>query len=452
MTNVDIGEIVGANYGKFWNFKGRYRVIKGGRGSKKSTTEANWAIYHLLKHPYANMLCVRQRANTLKDSCWAELKKACARMGVSHLFNFTKVPLEATIKHTGQKILFRGFDNPDSITSITVSHGCLCWVWIEEAYEIDFEEDFDKLDGCIRGSDIAKFGLFPQITFTFNPWKETWIKGRFFDVQRDNILAMTRNWYHNEFLSEADRQWFRDMKENNPETYKIAGEGEWGIPGDSYFSEFRERIHKIEPFEIPKDWRRYVSFDYGLDMFACYFIAVDNYMNYYVYKEIYEPGLIVSEAVNALKSVMNEQIYSFIAPPDMWNRRQETGKSIAEIFSEYDIPLVKASNNRIQGWYNLKEALKVYTDEQGIETAQLKIFKNCTNLLRTLPQVQHDEKEPNDIAKEPHELTHAPDALRYFIAGRPSRNIEKKKEVKYNFEAERPADINRYTCEKDIVV
>lgn len=80
---------------------------------------------------------------------------------------------------------------------------------------------------------------------------------------------------------------------------------------------------------------------------------------------------------------------------------------------------MKASNDRVQGWYGLKEWLKPYVGEQGEMTAHLKIFKNCVNLIRTLPALQFDEKRPNDAAKKPHELTHAPDAIRYFVAGRP---------------------------------
>jgi phage terminase large subunit len=119
----------------------------------------------------------------------------------------------------------------------------------------------------------------------------------------------------------------------------------------------------------------------------------------------------------------NENVKISYAPPDLWNRRQDTGKSAADIFAENGINLVKSNNDRVLGWYNLKEWLKVITalDEQTgqeIKTARLKIFKNCVNLIRTLPLLQHDEKDPNDVANEPHELTHAPDAIRYFCSMR----------------------------------
>ena len=85
-----------------------------------------------------------------------------------------------------------------------------------------------------------------------------------------------------------------------------------------------------------------------------------------------------------------------------------------KVFAENNQYLTKSDNNRVQGWLAVHEWLKLYTDEQGQLNSKLKIFSNCTNLIRTLPAVIHDEKNPNDVATEPHELTHMPDALRGF--------------------------------------
>lgn len=439
MIKKSVGQIVGKNYSEFWHFKGRYRVVKGGRASKKSTTTALWLIYNIRKNPKANALCLRRTYRSLADSCYAELKKAAYRLGVEKEFDFKITPLEITRKSTGQKILFRGFDKPDSITSITTASGCLCWVWIEEAYEIENEEDFNKLDGSIRGREIEQFGVFPQITLTMNPWSEMWIKDRFFDRDSPDILAITRNYYHNEFLSGADYKRFADIKRDYPERYKVEGLGMWGLPGGRYFNEWREDIHVCDYFDIPERWRRYVAFDYGLDMFACYFIALSERGQAYIYREIYESDLIVSDAVARLKNctLKSENIYSYIAPPDMWNRRQETGKSIADIFGENGIYLERASNDRVQSWLNMKEWLNVYKDEQNIETSKLKIFRNCRNLIRCIPQLAADEKHPNDVAKEPHEITHAPDAIRYFIASQPIPERALRQDKTFNFEFER---------------
>lgn len=425
---IDLRQVVGKGYGTFWNFKGRYRCCKGSRASKKSKTMALWVIAKMMEYPEANTLVVRQVYGTLKDSCYTELKWAINRLGVKKKWKCKESPLEMEYKPTGQKIYFRGLDDPLKLTSITVEHGFLCWVWIEEAYQIVNEKDFDTLNESIRGALPEESGLFKQVTMTFNPWSRThWMKRRFFDCPPDaDILAMTTNYMCNEWLDDADRKVFEKMKEDNPERYKVAGLGDWGIDGLVVFPEFSESDHVIQPFTIPKEWRIYRTLDYGMDMLACYWIAVDTAGNAYVYRELYEgrdngkgkdgAGHIISDAAARILELTpeGEDVYLTLAPPDLWNRRQETGKSVADIFFEHGIILTKTSNSRLDGWAAVHEWLKVQKDEFGRMRPKLQIFKTCINLIRCLPELQYDEKKVNDAATEPHEITHAPDALRGF--------------------------------------
>jgi phage terminase large subunit len=181
--------------------------------------------------------------------------------------------------------------------------------------------------------------------------------------------------------------------------------------------------------------------DYGLDMLAAYFVATDTHHNAYVYREVYQSGLIISEAAKTIResTLPGESIRLYYAPPDLWNKRQDTGKSASEIFSENRIHLYKASNERVQGWLNVKEWLKpvqLINEQNGEQfwTSRLKFFPECRNLIRCLGEIQHDEKKPNDVATEPHELTHGPDALRYFLAGRPARAYEQALPQDFCFE------------------
>ena len=166
--NVDIPELVGGGYGKFWRSKNFYRAVKGSRGSKKSKTTALNFIIRLLKYPWANLLVVRRYSNTNKQSTYTDFKWACNRLKVAHLFKFNESLPEITIKKTGQKILFRGLDDELKITSITVDVGILCWAWFEEAYQIETEDKFSTVVESIRGSIDAP-DFFKQITVTFNP-------------------------------------------------------------------------------------------------------------------------------------------------------------------------------------------------------------------------------------------------------------------------------------------
>ena len=156
--------------------------------------------------------------------------------------------------------------------------------------------------------------------------------------------------------------------------------------------------------------------DYGLDMLAGYWIALDWAGRAYVYRELYESGLIMSEAARRIREATNEEIYAWPRPT--------SGTPGRTPGAAWRTPLSTASrwcgrkNNRVQGWLNLREWLPT-VDETGAPSARLRVFRNCVNLIKSLPALQHDPQNPEDAATEPHQYTHAPDALRYFVAGRP---------------------------------
>ena len=269
MTNSKINKVylpdcVGKGYKKFWNWKGRYRVCKGSRASKKSKTTALWSIVNLMKYPEANLLVVRKTFRTLKDSCFTELKWAINRLGVADFWDIKESPLEMTYKPTGQKIYFRGLDDPLKVTSITVQHGYLCWMWIEEAYEIGNEADFNMLDESIRGALPPESKLFKQITLTFNPWNEHhWLKKRFFDSPDDETLAMTTNYTCNEWLDEADLKMFETMKKNNPRRYQVAGLGDWGIVDGLVYENWEEKAFSLDEIRGLPGVRSAFGLDFG---------------------------------------------------------------------------------------------------------------------------------------------------------------------------------------------
>ncbi|MBR0081558.1 MAG: hypothetical protein IJP98_02325 [Clostridia bacterium] len=197
------------------------------------------------------------------------------------------------------------------------------------------------------------------------------------------------------------------------------------VVGGVFFEEVRAHIHLVD--YLPQGvCRRYISLDYGLDKLAAYWHRVDDQGFDIVYREIAKSGLIASEAAAAIKAANGtEEIDAIYAPPDLWNLDRHTGRSTAEIFSDCGLPMTQTSNDRVQGWLDLKEWLSpieerdVQTGETRL-TARMRFLRNaCPYLWRCLLSIQKDEREPNDCAKYPHELTHGPDALRAFAAGRP---------------------------------
>lgn len=328
-------------------------------------------------------------------------------------------------------------------------------IFIEEATQFT-ELQFTTLTESNRSSGMMAIQFSPRMYFTCNPGGvgHTWVKRLFIDrdyrnkEKAENYEFIQSLVYDNDYLMINNPEYVENL-ENLPEQRRKAMlYGDWDAFEGQYFDEFRRDIHIIDPFVIPEHWRRYVTLDYGLDMLAAYWIALSPENVAYVYKERYQSNLIISEAAKAILETNNgEKIYQWLAPPDLWNRRQDTGKSAAQLFLENGINLIPSKNDRVQGWYCLKEWLKPVDsrDEQTgepIKTAAMKITKNCVNLIRTLPQLQHDEKNPNDVANEPHELTHAPDALRGFAItyARPATIPEKPR--KYNFDFEKPKPDN----------
>lgn len=279
-----------------------------------------------------------------------------------------------------------------------------------------------------------------------------WVKERFIDIGAPNVIhtckletgeTTTRIFIpslvqDNKFMLTYDPDYIKRLDALPEKERRTLKYGDWDIFDGQFFTEFKRDIHVIEPFEIPKDWYIYFVMDYGLDKLAGYWIAVDYNNNAYVFREVYESNLLVSQARDKIKEMTNEQIYLYLAPPDLWNRHKETGKSTADIFEEEDITLYKTNNDRIQGWLQMKEWLKPYKDEQGCMTARLKIFNTCKNLIRCLPQVQHDEKRVGDIANEPHELTHSVDAIRGFCVYWTQEPIfmPKKQELPFELQTE----------------
>lgn len=292
-NRIKLKEVVGGGYRDFWNFKGRYRVVKGSRASKKSKTTALWFVANLIKYPQSNLLVVRKTFSSLANSCFTELKWAINRLGVTSFFKTTQSPLQIEYLPTGQKIYFRGLDDPLKVTSITVEVGHLCWLWIEEAYEIGNENDFNVLDESIRGE--VPEGLFKQITITFNPWNDKhWLKRRFFDAEDSEILAITTNYLLNEYLDEADLKVFESMKINNPKRYKVAGLGEWGVVEGVVFENWREDNFNIEQLKNDRNIQAVFGLDFGYTndptAFFCGLVDKES-KKLYVFDEFYETKL-----------------------------------------------------------------------------------------------------------------------------------------------------------------
>ena len=394
---VSLPDVVGKGYKSFWNFQGRYRVVKGSRRSKKSKTAALWFIWGIMKYPGSNLLVVRKTYRTLKDSCFTELKWAINRLGVNNWWDIKESPLEMTYRPTGQKIYFRGLDDPLKITSIAVEVGVLSWMWIEEAYEITKEEDFDTLAESMLGD--CPEGLFKQITLTFNPWNEkTWIKKRFFDVDDpENILALTTTYQCNEWLSPADKEYFEEMRKRNPRRFSVAGLGEWGIVDGLIYENFQEQAFTLEQVNNCKSAFG-LDFGYTNDPSAFFvgFLDLDG-KKLYVYDEFYEKGLSNKKIAETITSMgyRKERITADSAEP----------KSIDEL---------NTLGLRVTGAKKGKDS--ILNGIQWIQDLEIIVHPRCVNFLTEISNYIWDtDKFGNKLNKPIDDFNHLMDAMRYAL-------------------------------------
>ena len=398
MSTIYLPKIIGRGYKDFWNCKKRYRVVKGSRASKKSKTTALWYIYNLMKYPNSNLLVVRKTYRTLKDSCYTELKWAIHRLGVDHLFNCTQSPLEITYTPTGQKIYFRGLDDPLKVTSITVDVGSLCWMWIEEAYDITSEDDFNMLDESIRGS--VDGNLFKQITLTFNPWNDRhWLKRRFFDKEQEDVFAITTNYMCNEWLDESDLKVFETMKTNNPRRYQVAGLGNWGVVEGLVYENWKEQEFNFN--EVKKNTTAVFGLDFGYtndpSAFFCGLLDVGN-KKLYVFDEMYEKAMSNKDIYNKISSMgfSKEFIVADCAEP----------KSIDEL-KYYGL-------RRIQGAKKGRDS--VNNGIQWIQELEIIIHPRCVNFLTEISNYQWaTDKFGGKVNTPVDDFNHLMDAMRYAL-------------------------------------
>ena len=400
-NKIHLPDVVGKGYKDFWEFKGRYRVVKGSRASKKSKTTALNLIVLMMKYPAANTLVVRKVFGTLKDSCYTELKWAIKRLGVSNYWKCRESPLEMIYIPTGQKIYFRGLDDSQKISSITVEVGALCFLWIEEAYEISSESDFDMIDEAVRGS--VEPPLYKQITITFNPWNERhWLKKRFFDpLSNPEILAKTTNYLCNEFLDSADKKMFEMMKRSNPRRYKVAGLGDWGIAEGLIYENWEEKSFDLDNVKKILGIKSVFGLDFGYtnDPTALFAGMLDNGAKVlYVFDELYEKALTNKKIFGRVqaKGFAKERIRADSAEP----------KSIDEL--------------RELGLQNIRAARKgrdsVNNGIQFIQGLKIIVHPRCVNFITEMSNYTWDRNAFGEKLNIPiDDFNHLMDAMRYAV-------------------------------------
>lgn len=401
---------------EFLRAGGRYVAYGGARGGGKSWALRRKCVILALGFPGIRILLLRRTLQELRENHTLPLR---AELGRWVRYSAEQ---KAFIFPGGSRLKLGYCDDDSDVTQYQGQEYDV--IAMDEGTQFT-EYQFECLKACLRG---GRPGYPKRFYITCNPGGvgHAWVKRLFIDRQYrpgENPAEYTfipARVTDNAYLMRTNPDYLRQLESLPEEMKKAWLYGEWDAFAGQFFPEFSRELHVCRPFPLPADWERYYVNDYGLDMLAGLWIAVSPQGRAVVYREIYRSGLVASEAARAVlaSEEAGEPIALRLAPPDLWGRSRDSGLSVVELFAREGVRFCRADNNRVPGWMALREWLKPVTGPDGGKTARMRIFANCVNLIRTLPLLRFDRKNPNDCANEPHELTHAPDALRYFAGMR----------------------------------
>ena len=407
VITIDLGAPNSEPQWKFFLSRVRYTCYGGARGGGKSWSVIRKAVLMALYYAEIQILIVRREYDQLENPIIQPMLKLLN----PEIYTYNKTEHLLTFIN-GSKIKFSNM--PDYNAAVEGKFQGNNWdiLFIDEATQFT-ESEFRGLDAIVRGDN----GFPKRVYLTCNPGGvgHFWVKRLFVDrdfradEDPDDYVFIQATVKDNKNIDKK----YLSVLNNLPEDVRRAHrDGDWNALSGVYFSEFTDGLHTCKPFPIKPNWKKYRSMDYGLDMHFCIWAAVDETGRCYVYRQFAQPDQIVSDAARMQIKLTrpDENINYTIAPPDLWARNRENGKSQANTFMECGLSLYKADNNRKQGWYALKEMLKIREDGKP----GLIVFNTCSSLIESMKCIQHDKTNPNDVAKQPHEITHGPDALRYF--------------------------------------
>lgn len=420
----------------FYRSRALYTAYGGAKGGGKTHAVRTKAIGGALLNPGIRILIMRCTYPELEENHIRPIVKILppevgSYNGSTHLLSF----------QNGSTIRFGHWNGEMSEQEYNGQE--YDWIFIDEATQFS-ERAFNFLGGCLRGVNN-----FPKRMYlTCNPGGigHNWVKRLFIDrIYKTNsenpeenenpedycfIFATVED---NEPLLKSSPGYLKALANMPEDLRKAYRYGDWNAIGGNYFKEFSMKTHGFNDFKIPKHWLLYRSFDYGLDMLALGFFAVDEDGRSWCFREFCRKGLIVSQAAEEIlsHSLPDEDYIFTCAPPDMWSRLKDSGRTMADIFMQNGVNIIKCDNSRVQGHLLLKDMLRpiplrdkfvrgLFPEGEAPDSLPgLMFFNSLKQVPENLMNIQSDKLDPNDCAKEPHGLTHTVDMLRYYAMSRP---------------------------------
>ena len=409
---LTLGETPNPRQLEFFRSRAPHTAYGGARGGGKSWSMRTKFIMLAERYPDLNLLLLRRTLQELRENHIVPLQKLL--YGVARYKETDKV----FIFPNGSRIKL-GYCDAES-DSLQYQGQEYAVIGMEEATHFT-EQQREDLTLCNRS---PRDDFEARMYYTCNPGGvgHAWVKRLFIDrdyredEHPEDYLFIPARVYDNKVLMTKNPGYIRKLEALPPEKRRAMLDGDWNVFTGQFFKGWREAVHVVEPFRIPDHWLRFRAIDYGFDRLACLWGTSDEHGNLYIYQEWCISDLTISEAVKGILARSTGREFCTYAPIDLTSKTHDTGVSRAETFATCGLPLTIVKNSRIDGWNNMAEWLKLPEDGSP---PRLRIFANCRELIDCVPKLQHDKNKVEDCATEPHNVTHAPDALRYMLDGRP---------------------------------
>ncbi|NLI54107.1 MAG: hypothetical protein GX417_07245 [Clostridiales bacterium] len=409
---------------EFFASKARHTAYGGARGGGKSWAMRRKFVLLALKYPDLQLLLLRRTLSELTENHVRSL-----RTELSGFVNYNQTQRVFTFPN-GSRIKLGYCDNEQDVYRYQGQEYDV--IGMEEATQFT-ESQMQFITTCNRS---VRTDFSPRMYYTCNPGGvgHGWVKRLFIDrryrssERAEDYVFIPARVTDNPVLM-RDKSYLITL-ENLPEPLRRAHlDGDWDVLAGQYFGEFSRSRHVVEPFQIPKSWRKFRAMDWGYnDPCAVLWFAVAPGGRVYAYREYYERRVLSSETARRIRQLTGDEAMAYTAAsPDAWQCRgmnasgDLSGMSIAEVFAHGGVPLIRADNARIPGWQRVRE----YLAEADDGLPKLLIFRTCENLIRTLPALTFDERFVEDVGGNCED--HAPEALRYGLMSRPAAASEPKK-------------------------
>lgn len=387
--------------------------LGGGRGSLKSSSASIMLIMKLMRTKDLHAVIFRKTGNTLKDSVYEQIKWAIDMLGVSQYFTYKVSPLEIIYKPTGQKIFFRGLDEPEKIKGMKVAKGYFGIVWFEELQQYHGIEEIRKAyQSLMRGTDEPI-----QVICTYNPPKEitNWVNKDELIRRDDRIVHKStyldlsnKQWLGENFIKEAE-----ELKKVNELAYNNEYMGIATGSGGKIFN------NVIEQEFTEEDMQQFVNVKYGLDWgyttdpLSFVKVHYDKTRGIlYIFDEIYKTHLLNRDSMPLIKEKIDTAHYNIIAD-------SAEPKSISE-FRQNGFKITGA----IKGKDSIKYGIEFLQELNSIVIDP----KRCPKTFLEFSTYEQERDKNGDFkVGYPDKNNHAIDAIRYAM--------ESESKEKYNKQA-----------------